>query len=77
MLHQSVNRIKTKSQKDLEANSYVCRSYRGKTARGHFCPSIPDMVKLEAKKLHYKIYKNIYKNDNKVWIYKKVLFPKI
>ena len=35
------------------------------------------MVKLEAKKLHYKIYKNIYKNDNKVWIYKKVLFPKI
>ena len=31
-------RIKTKSQKVLGANCYVCRSYRGKTGRGPFCP---------------------------------------
>ena len=31
ILHQSVKRVKTKSRKVLGANSYVCRSYRGKT----------------------------------------------
>ena len=30
---------KTKGQKVLGANSYVCRSYWGKTGRGPFCPS--------------------------------------
>ena len=34
MLHQSVERVKTKSQKVLGPNFYVCRSYRGKTGRG-------------------------------------------
>ena len=29
-----VKRVKTNSQKVLGANSYVCRSYRGKTSRG-------------------------------------------
>ena len=31
--------VKTKSQKVLGANSYVCRSYRGKTGRGTFLPN--------------------------------------
>ena len=31
ILHQCGKRVKTKSQKVLGANSYVCRSYRGKT----------------------------------------------
>ena len=33
--------VETKSQKVLDANSYVCRSYRGKTGSGGggaFCP---------------------------------------
>ena len=28
--------VKTKSQKVLEANSHVCRSYTGETGRGAF-----------------------------------------
>ena len=31
MIHKSSKRVKTKSQKVFGANSYVCRSYRGKT----------------------------------------------
>ena len=31
ILHQGGKRVKTKSQKVLGANSYVCRSYKGKT----------------------------------------------
>ena len=39
ILHQSL-KLKTKSQKVLGANSYVCKSYRGKTGRGDlFAPS--------------------------------------
>ena len=34
ILHQSVKSFKTKSQKVLEANFYVCRSYSGKTGMG-------------------------------------------
>ena len=34
VLHQCKKRVKTKIQKVLGANSYVCRSYRGKTSRG-------------------------------------------
>ena len=34
-------KVKTKSQKVLEASSYVCRSYRGKTGRGGFLVSTP------------------------------------
>ena len=34
ILHQRGKRVKTKSQKVLRANSYICRSYRGKTGRG-------------------------------------------
>ena len=33
VLHQCCKRVKTESQKVLWANSYVCRSYRGKTGR--------------------------------------------
>ena len=49
ILHQCCKRVKTKSQKVLEANSYVCRSYRGKSVRGSlFDPPTPctrNMVK--------------------------------
>ena len=38
ILHQCDKRFKTKSQKVLGANSYVCRSYRGKIGRGTFLP---------------------------------------
>ena len=34
ILHQCGKKVKTTSQKVLGANSNVCRSYRGKTARG-------------------------------------------
>ena len=34
ILHQCDKRVKTKSQKVLGANPYVCRSYRAKTGRG-------------------------------------------
>ena len=34
-------RVKTKSQKVLGGNSYVCTSYRGKTGRGTFLPPPP------------------------------------
>ena len=33
-LRQCDKKVKTKSQKVFGANSYVCRSYRGKTGRG-------------------------------------------
>ena len=36
VLHQSGNRVKTKSQKVLGASYNVCRSYRGKIGRGAF-----------------------------------------
>ena len=32
--HTCGKRVKTKSQKVFGVNSYVCRSYRGKTGRG-------------------------------------------
>ena len=36
--------VKTKSQKVLVANSYVCISYRGKTGRGAFLPPPPQIL---------------------------------
>ena len=33
LLHQCGKRVKTKSLKDLGANSHVCKTYRGKTDR--------------------------------------------
>ena len=42
ILYQCSKRVKSKSQKVLEANSYVSRSYRGKPGRrGPFCPPYP------------------------------------
>ena len=38
ILHQCGKKFKTKSQKVLGTNSYVCRSYRGKTGKGTFLP---------------------------------------
>ena len=40
VLHQCGKRVKTKSQKVLEANLYVCRSYRGKTGKWAFLPTL-------------------------------------
>ena len=42
ILHQSVKRVN--SQKVLGGNSYVCRSYRGKTGRGTFLPPVPPIM---------------------------------
>ena len=36
ILPQCGNKVKTKTQKVLRANSYLCRSFRGKTGRGAF-----------------------------------------
>ena len=38
-----MTRVKTKSQKVLWVNSYVCRNYRGKTGRRRFCPPPPPL----------------------------------
>ena len=37
-LHHCGKRVKSKSQNVLRANSYICRSYRGKTGREAFWP---------------------------------------
>ena len=47
ILHQSGKSVKTKSQKILGTNSYVCRSYRRKIARGVFLAS-PSWIGLKA-----------------------------
>ena len=44
ILHQSVRGIEAKSQKVLGANTYVCRSYRGKTGRVVFLASLPPIL---------------------------------
>ena len=44
-LHQCDKKIKTKSQKVLVANSYVCRSYRGKAGSKTPHPLILNRVK--------------------------------
>ena len=44
ILHQSVKRVKTKKSERFGGdNSYVCRSYRGKTGRETFCPPPPPL----------------------------------
>ena len=48
ILHQSVKRVKNKSQKFLEANSYICRSYRGRTGREAFLTSPPILNRVNA-----------------------------
>ena len=49
ILHQCGERVKTKSQKVLEANSYVCRNYRGKTGSGAFLAHPTSWIGLGAK----------------------------
>ena len=41
ILHQCGERVKNKTQKVWEVNSYVCRSYREKTGRGAFLAPSP------------------------------------
>ena len=38
ILHQCAKKVKDWSQKILGANSYICRSYRGKSDTGAFAP---------------------------------------
>ena len=45
ILHHCGKRVKTKSRKNFGANSYICRSFRTKTGRGHFCFQILKRVK--------------------------------
>ena len=46
-LHQCGKRVKTKSQKVLEPNSDICRSYRESTGRwGAFWPHLPSWIGL-------------------------------
>ena len=40
ILHQCGKKVKTKSQKDFWAKSYICGSYRGKTSSGVFLPPL-------------------------------------
>ena len=49
VLHECDKGVETKSQNVLEANSYVCRSYMGKTGRGGglFTPPILNRVKVK------------------------------
>ena len=46
IVYKSRKKVKTKSQKVLGANFYLCRSYRGKTGRGEeggtFCSPHPE-----------------------------------
>ena len=49
-LHKRDKRVVTKSQKIFGANSYVCRSYRGKFGRwGLLAPLIMNRVKVKLK----------------------------
>ena len=66
ILHQCGQRDKTKSQKVFGTNSYVCRSYRGKTGRGPFCPSLSwiglkgfQLPKIVSESV---LLKNVFKN---------------
>ena len=56
ILQQCGKKVKTKSQEVLGANSYVCRSYRGKTGRGPFCPPPlpppPSSIELRKRNMH-------------------------
>ena len=40
ILHQCAKKVKARSQKILGANSYICRSYRGKSGTGAFAPML-------------------------------------
>ena len=62
--------IKPKSQKVLRAICYVCRSYRGKTGRGPFCPP-PVLNKVKGIGYHCIIHdisksEGIFSNDYKI-----------
>ena len=58
ILHQSGKRVKTKSKKVLGATSFVCRSYRGKTGSGAFCPPILSRVEKDGDV--FRTLSNIY-----------------
>ena len=54
ILHQRGKRVKIKCQKVLEANFYVCRSYRRKTGRRVFLAPILNKVKKPKSKSNGK-----------------------
>ena len=45
-LQQCSKRVKAERREVFKANSYVCRSYRGKTGRGSFCTTSPSWIGL-------------------------------
>ena len=61
ILHQFGKRVKTKSQKFLGTNSYVCRSYRKKTGRGgdFLAPPILNRVKDHSFSMNAKFSKKL------------------
>ena len=56
-------RVKTKSQEVLEATSYVCRSYRGKTGRGGLFAPLPPILKM-VNNLNLLNYKTLWQGDH-------------
>ena len=68
ILHQCGKTVKTKTQKVLGANSYVCRSYRGKTGKGTFLPPPSILKKVKVNKENYcKEWKKSVKHND--WIF--------
>ena len=65
VLHKCGKMVKTKSQKVLGTNSYVCRSYRRKTGRGLFAfPSSWIGLKIAFVKKRNKKYETKYTNKH-------------
>ena len=73
MLHQYGKRAKTNSQKVFGDNSYVCRNYGGKTARGEtFCsphPPPPPILNSVKKETLQHCSKRIFFYQNSISIF--------
>ena len=70
ILHQCGKRAKTKSQKVLGANSYDCRSYRGKSGRGGlFAPHpFPSWIGLSEINRLSKQINSLLSKGMKLWV---------
>ena len=63
---KGAKRVKTKTQKAFGANSYVCRSYRGKTSRETFLSPSPS-VRNRFKKLNFARLFSLKFSSNAPW----------
>ena len=64
ILHKCGKGVETKSQKVLGANSYVCRSYMGKSGRGF--PPILNWVKVkraQEARVNQFFFQNVQNNE--------------